>query len=361
MAYETLTERKTQPLQRLSNRAFVACSIGLFVAVIVAMLYLSSLFMHYESAIYDTSRFFAMATVIIDGAVPYLDYQDPKPPLIFFTLTIPVLLGHQFLGGLFLIGICNLISATVILRIGWKLHGRLAGLAAGLLFLVNIGWAQGYFVMTEPFTILFLLLATYFTLFSEKRHYLAAGLCAGIAIGFKQYALIAVPLLLMVLYLDRNVRQMPVFLAGVVASLLAIFGSILFVYGAEATEAALYWSFGVAGPYITRNKVDPVISTGTNAIELALNVVIATAISASLYLGYNRFLKDRKPGPEETYFLLSAVGFSLTLLIRQYLHYWALALPFLAILWAGWLFRETAKPEAKAATEKRVDDRQSNI
>ncbi len=340
MAFKTDIYKKLQALNSLPDNTFYVGAIALFVLVILAMLFASSLFMNNESTIYDTGRFFEMAKVIVSGATPYLDYQDPKPPLIFFILTIPILLGQQFLGGLLLIGVCNLISAIVVMQIGQKLYGRLAGLAAGLLFLVNIGWAQGYFVMTEPFTILFILLATYFALFSEKRHYLAAGLCAGIAIGFKQYALLAVPLLLLALYLEKEVRKIPAFLTGVGVPMLAIFGSIFFVYGAQAMDASLYWSFGVAGPYVTRNKVDPVISTGTDTIELALNVIIAVIISVSLYLGYNKFLKNRKPDTAETYFLLSAVGFSLTLLVRQYLHYWALALPFLAILWAGWLLKK---------------------
>jgi hypothetical protein len=97
--------------------------------------------------------------------------------------------------------------------------------------------------------------------------------------------------------------------------------------------------------------VDPVISTGTDMVELALNVIIAVIISASLYIGYNKFLKNRKPDAYETYFILSAVGFSLTLLIRQYLHYWALALPFLAILWAGWLYQGMAKRATEKAAE----------
>ena len=349
MAFETDIYKKLQPVRNLSDNAFFVCAIVLFTLVILAMLYASSLFMHYESAIYDTGRFFSMAEVIVSGATPYLDYQDPKPPLIFFTLTIPVILGQQFLGGLLMIGLCNLASAIVVMKIAGKLYSRQAGLVAGLLFLVNIGWAQGYFVMTEPFTILFILLATYFALFSEKKHYLVAGLCAGIAIGFKQYALIAVPLLLMALFLNKESRKMPAFLAGVGLSLLAIFGSILFVYGAQAMDASLYWSFGVAGPYVTRNRVDPVISTGTDTVELALNVIIAMIISASLYLGYNKFLKNRKPDVNETYFLLSAAGFSLTLLVRQYLHYWALAVPFLAILWASWLFRKQIESSPEPA------------
>jgi hypothetical protein len=351
MASENHPYRKMLPMQGLSDREFFACSIVLFTLVILVLLYASSLFMNNDSATYDTGRFFEMAKVIVSGATPYLDYQDPKPPLIFFTLTIPIMLGQQFLGGLLLIGLCNLASAIVVMKIAGKLYSREAGLVAGLLFLVNIGWAQGYFVMTEPFTILFILLATYFALFSEKRHYVWAGLCAGIAIGFKQYALIAVPLLLLALYLNKETRKMPSFLAGVGLPLLVIFGSIFFVYGVQAMDASLYWSFGVAGPYVTRNKVDPVISTGTDAVELALNVIIATIISITLYFGYNKFLKNRKPDANETYFLLSAVGFSLTLLVRQYLHYWALAVPFLAILWASWLLKEQIKADRNTAPE----------
>ena len=340
MAFKTDIYKRLEPVTRLSPTTFFLGAIALFTLVILALLFASSLFMNNDSATYDTGRFFAMAKVIVSGATPYLDYQDPKPPLIFFILTVPILLGQQFLGGLLLIGLCNLISAVIVMKIAEPLYGRLAGLAAGILFLVNIGWAQGYFVMTEPFTILFVLLATYFALFSKKRHYVLAGLCAGIAIGFKQYALIAIPLLLLALYLNKETKRMPAFLTGVGFPLLLIFGSIFFVYGAQAMDASIYWSFGVAGPYITRNRVDPVISTGTDAVELALNVVIAVIISASLYLGYNRYLKNNKLDANETYFLLSAIGFSLTLLIRQYLHYWALAVPFLAILWASWLFKE---------------------
>jgi 4-amino-4-deoxy-L-arabinose transferase-like glycosyltransferase len=340
MAFNNPVVKKFQPVQGISDRAFFACSILLFALVILTMLYASSFFMDNESVTYDTGRFFAMAKVIVSGATPYLDYQDPKPPLIFFTLTLPLLIGQQFLGGLLLVGICNMASAVIVMRIAGELYGRFAGLAAGLLFLVNFGWAQGYFVMTEPFTVVFLLLATYFALFSKDRHFLAAGLCAGIAIGFKQYALIAVPLLLLALYLNDELKRAPAFLAGLALPLFAIFGTIFLVYGAKAMDASLYYSFGVAGPYISRTNVDPVISTGTDALELAFNIVIAVIISASLILGLTRFGRNRKRNMVETYLLLSAVGFSLTLLIRQYLHYWALALPFLAILWAGWLFRD---------------------
>ena len=326
---------------RVSDRAFLAGAIALFGLVVLAMLLASSLFMGSEWATYDTARFYAMAKVIVNGATPYLDYQDPKPPLIYFTLALPVLFGQEFLGGLLLVGLCDLASAVVVLAIGWRLYGRGAGLLAGVLFTLNIGWAQGYFVMTEPFALLFVLLATYFALCSEKRHYFVAGLCAGVAIGFKQYALIAVPLLLIGLYLNRELRRAPALLAGVVVPLVAVFGAILAIYGAEALNASLYWSFGVAGSYLGEADVGGVTSyRTTDPLMLAANIAMATSMFTSVVIvALAGVLRDRKLSAAEVYFLLSALGFALTILIRQYLHYWVLALPFFAILCAR-LFRD---------------------
>jgi hypothetical protein len=340
MAYESATEKRTQLLPRLSDRAYLACAVILFAFVIVVMLYASSLFMNSDWATYDTARFYAMAQVIVNGATPYLDYQDPKPPLIFFTLAVPLVLGQKFLGGLLLVGVCNLISAVVVMKIGWELYGRFAGLLAGLLFTLNIGWAQGYFVMTEPFAVTFVLLASYFALCGKSRHYLLAGICAGIAIGFKQYALIVVPLLLLVQYLNKDLRKAPAFLAGVALPLVILFGAIFAIYGGQALDASLYWSFGVAGSYIGENNVDGVTNYRTSdPLMWAANIAMATSMFTSLIIiGFASIFKDHRFGTAETYFLAAAACFALTILIRQYLHYWVLALPFLALLCAR-LFR----------------------
>jgi hypothetical protein len=309
-------------------------------AIILAMIYISSFFMNNESATYDTGRFYAMAKVIVSGSTPYIAYQDPKPPLIFFTLTLPILLGQQFLGGLVLVGICNLASSILVMMIAWKLYGRLAGLIAGMLFTLNITWAQGYFVMTEPFTILFILIATYLVL-CDKNRYFIAGASAGIAIGFKQYALITVPLLLLFMYLNKERQKIPAFITGITIPLIAIFSVIFLVYGVQALDASMYWSFGVAEPYISGQDINGIISSETtNLLELAVNVFVAICIFISTALAMASFIKFKRLKTPEMYMVLSAVCFSFTLLIRQYLHYWLLALPFFAILWAGWLFHD---------------------
>jgi hypothetical protein len=340
MAYETATEKRLQLFPGLSDRAYFVGGVTVFGLIILVMLFASSLFMNSPWATYDTARFYEMAKVIVHGAVPYLDYQDPKPPLIFFTLTLPVMLDQQFLGGLLLVGICNVVSAALVLKIGWELYGRLAGLIGGLLFVLNIGWAQGYFVMTEPFTVTFVLLATYFAFCGSKRHYLLAGISAGIAIGFKQYALITVPLLALSMYLNKELKHLPALVAGVLLPLIAIFGAIFVVYGRDAFNASIYWSFGVAGSYIGETNVDGVTNYRTgDPLMWAANIAMATSMFTSIIIiGLASAIRDRKLSTVELYFLSSGVCFALTILIRQYLHYWLLALPFFALLCAR-LFR----------------------
>jgi hypothetical protein len=340
MAVETANGKKLAFLPSVSDRDFFIGSAIVFLVIILAMIYISSFFMNNASATYDTGRFYSMAKVIVSGSTPYIAYQDPKPPLIFFTLTLPILLGQQFLGGIALVGLCNLASAILIMMIAWRLYGRVSGLVAGILFTLNITWAQGYFVMTEPFTILFLLIATYLVL-CDKNRYFIAGASAGIAIGFKQYALISVPLLLLFMYLNREIQKAPAFITGITIPLIAMFSVIFLVYGVQALDASMYWSFGVAGPYITGQSINGVISSeATNWLELVVNIFVAICILVSTSLAVVSFIKYRRMKAMEIYLLLSSVCFSLTLIIRQYLHYWLLALPFLAIFWAGWLFHD---------------------
>jgi uncharacterized membrane protein len=208
---------------------------------------------------------------------------------------------------------------------------------AGLLFTMNIAWAQGYFVLTEPFALTFILLSTYLLAFAESRwKYLASGICAGTGIGFKQYALLLVPLLLYFMLRKKELRRAPELLAGILIPLAIIFGAIFAVYGVDAGVASLHWSFGVADTYLTQANMGDVTSyKATDPLILAANIVMAVTIFTSLLLfAMANVIRDRPITPYDEYFILAALLFAGTILIRQYLHYWILALPFIALLCA---------------------------
>src|SRR5208337_1330639 len=136
-----------------------------------------------------------------------------------------------------------------------------AGFLAGLIFTLNIAWAQGYFVMTEPFSLTFILLSTYLLVFSEnRRKYLIAGLLVGVSIGFKQYALLMLPLLLYFMFREKELRKVPELLAGMLIPLIIMFGAIFVVYGIDAGMASLHRSFGVADTYLTTSDMGDVTS-----------------------------------------------------------------------------------------------------
>lgn len=332
---------------RISDRAYFIGSAVLFAVVIFALAFVSSTLMGSDWTTYDMQRFYAMAQAIVNGATPYLDYQDPKPPLIYFTLTLPVILGQPLLGGLILVGLCNFVSALLLMAMARRLYGRFSGMLAGLLFSLNIAWAQGYFVITEPFALTFILLSTYLLVFGESRwKYLLAGLCAGIGIGFKQYALLLIPLLLFFLYRKKELRRAPELLLGMAIPLIIVFGAIFLAYGQDALAASLYWSYGVADTYLTQSNMGDVTSyRTTDPIILAANLIMAVTIFTSLLLfALANVIQDRPLTPYDEYFILAAVLFAGTILIRQYLHYWILALPFIALLCA----RQFRKKEISA-------------
>ncbi len=330
----------------LSDRVYFSIAAAIFAVVIFALVYITSTLMGSDWTTYDMQRFYSMAQVIASGATPYLDYQDPKPPLIFFTLALPVLLGQKLLGGLLLVGICNFVSALLLMVMGWKLYGRFAGFLAGLVFALNITWAQGYFVMTEPFALTFILLSTYVLIFSESRwKYLIAGAFAGVGIGFKQYALILVPILLLYMFRKKDLRRVPELFIGILIPLVIMFGAIFIVYGMNAGFASIHWSFGVADEYLTTDDMGNVTSyRASDTMILAANIILSITVFTSLLIfAVANIIQDRPITANDEYFILAALLFAATLLIRQYLHYWILALPFIALLCARQFRNRTIK------------------
>jgi hypothetical protein len=320
----------------IPDKVFFCVSAAIFAIVIFVLAYFTSTLLGSDWATYDMQRFYAMAQVIVNGATPYLSYQDNKPPLIYFTLAIPVFLGQKLLGGLALVAACNFISALLVLGMGWRLYGRFAGFLAGLLFAVNIAWAQGYFVLTEPFALTFILLSTYVLIFSQNRwKYLLSGVLCGVGLGFKQYAILLIPVMLYYMYRKKELRRTPELLIGILIPLLFIFAAIFAVYGLNAGTASLYWSYGVAGSYVADDNSGVSSYVAPNTVILAVDIMVAVAMFTSLLLfALANFVRDRPTTPVDEYFLIAGALFAATILIRQYLHYWILALPFIVLLCA---------------------------
>ncbi|WP_174591650.1 hypothetical protein [Methanocella conradii] len=315
-----------------SDSAFLALSVIAYAIVSLLLALMAAWFLQNIWMIGDTKLFYRMAGVIISGGTPYVDFKDPKPPLIFFALALPALLGQQLYGGLLLVGTCNFLSALVAMCMGWKLYGRFQGFTAGLLLLVNMALAEGFFILTEPFALLFILLSVYALLFMKNE--LLSGISAGIAIGFKQYALLLIPLAFFTFYRRGELRKASLLIAGIALPLLIVYGAIFLAYGPIACASSLYWSFDVADAYVTSSYLgdvpayraeDPLVALANLGLSAGMFIMLLAVAAASLLL-------DRPLSTHDEFFALSGAAFLSTLAIRQYLHYWALALPFIILL-----------------------------
>jgi hypothetical protein len=169
-----------------------------------------------------------------------------------------------------------------------------------------------------------------------RPRYLAAGICAGLAIGFKQYALLLVPLSLYYAFRKSETRSFLPYMAGVALPLVIMFAALFAVYGAEAGTASLYWSFGVTPTYFTEGSIGEVSAYHIgDPAEAAGWVTLALSPFAPLVALAAAGIVRKKCSPEEELFIIAAVVFAAILAIRPFLHCWAFSLPFIALLAAG--------------------------
>jgi len=278
----------------------------------------------------DADRFHQMARMIINGFAPYVSFSDPKPPLLYFVVAAMDLTRPAGLLDIPVITAINIACALLIFYIGNKDYGYISGFSAGFLYLVVAAFTQGYFLFSEQFAVMFLLLAF---IAARKSQYVFAGICIGLAFGFKQYAILGlIPLLcLMWMQGDRRIHYLvvPAFLVG-----LSSFVVLLAAYGNDTIVGALYWTFGVAPAYIGGQPIAEIPSYQTNNLfSYSINLIssIFIVLPVVLFSGASVIRRGLR-SPSERAILIFIIVLSGTLLIRQYLHYWILLLPFLVLL-----------------------------
>jgi hypothetical protein len=278
----------------------------------------------------DAERFHQMARMIINGFTPYVSFVDPKPPLLFFVVAIMDLVEPPGSLDLSVITMINIICAILVFYIGNKDYGYVSGFSAGFLYLVVSAFVQGYFLFSEQFSVLFLLLAFIST---RNTQYIFAGIFVGLAFGFKQYAILGIIPLFYLMRAQGENRYYNLVIPAIATGFSSFFG-LLAVYGSDTMVSALYWTFGVAPAYVSGHTITEIPSYQTNNLfsySVYLISSIFIVLPVVLFSGASVIRRGLRSPSEWTIFLF-AILLSGTLLIRQYLHYWILILPFLLLL-----------------------------
>ncbi|MDD1702520.1 MAG: DUF2029 domain-containing protein [Methanoregula sp.] len=278
----------------------------------------------------DADRFHEMARIIVNGFTPYVSFIDPKPPLLFFVVSAMDLVQPPGAMDLPVITLINILCALLVFYIGKTDYGFISGYTAGLLWLVIAAFVQGYFLFSEQFAVLFLLLSF---IAARKNRFVYAGICLGLAFGFKQYAILGLVPLLYLMRASGEQRYHRLVLPAIISGL-SSFAVVLAMYGGAATMSALYWTFGIAPAYVSGQVIEEIPgfwASSTFSFALYLVASIFIVLPVVLFAAASIVRRGLRSPFEWTIFLFALV-LSGTLFIRQYLHYWILILPFILLL-----------------------------
>ena len=133
------------------------------------------------------------------GFLPYGDFFYPYPPLFLYVLTAFSYLPLPSWSGAIPLVAADALTVVPLFLIARKLSGERNALLASALFILaptNLYYAD-YLWLNPPLTTLFLMVSLYFLV--ERRYDLSAFTLA-VSIGFKQTALLALPVLLLVVW-----------------------------------------------------------------------------------------------------------------------------------------------------------------
>jgi len=133
------------------------------------------------------------------GFLPYGDFFYPYPPLFLYVLTAFSYLPLPSWSGAIPLVAADALTVVPLFLIARKLSGERNALLASALFILaptNLYYTD-YLWLNPPLTTLFLMVSLYFLV--ERRYDLSAFTLA-VSIGFKQTALLALPVLLLVVW-----------------------------------------------------------------------------------------------------------------------------------------------------------------
>ena len=162
----------------------------------------------------DTATWIRDAQEMLRGGVLYRDIDTTKPPLLCFIISASLWAsGGSILFLRFVVAMLTASIAPALYLMGRRLFGSAAGVAAGLLFaldLLSIWYGKFSHVSTllpvfETWTICLLVL------FWKRRAawMILPGIAAGLAFAMKQPGIIMIPVGILCLILGANLRQLP--------------------------------------------------------------------------------------------------------------------------------------------------------
>jgi hypothetical protein len=278
----------------------------------------------------DESDLVVAARMMGEGALPYVDFVEKKPLLLYLFYAPAVLSGFemwpmQILAILWCFATCRVVEATARAWTGRSEVGAVAAWLCALATNANVVSVNAELLMSLPAAAALL---CFWRAAKERRArlYLFAGLCVALATLFKQQAGILLVAFVLFLVWRRRAACTPLAMLGA--------GFALPWMAAGAVYAALghfsaFWEWNV-----TRNFAYGGYGVGSALARFALGLALYVALSAPLawWLSLRASLQGEDDGRRLFALALWLSWVPVSLSGRFYAHYYLQFVPPLAIL-----------------------------
>lgn len=274
----------------------------------------------------DASYYLGVSYLLLDGKVPFVDFRVGYTPLSFYLMCIPLkIIGKKFATAIIVLYTIHLINTLLLFLILRKQKVSLKWAWFGsLLFIMNCFVFEGLFYVLEPFVVLFGLLSLFFVQRNTKKDLLLAGLFCACSFLCKQYGLgfLCLNVIYVVVqnnYSKHGVRGFFFILSGFIV------GIVLFVMTMMAQGVTPAQMLDLSGSNYEKNGLGSFISAWIYLLKRVAPVYLAMSVAAWYY----------KKVIRNGFWIVSLfgiIGFVLPCMVRFYIHYLLLALPFIVFL-----------------------------
>jgi hypothetical protein len=293
---------------------------------------------------FDIASYYGLADPAARTIEVFLDFGDRTPAVILNT-------GFSSAGRMLIGGVLCLACALLVMEAGRRLYGNAPGFLAGLLFTLNIAWAQGYMTLGESIALTLALLSV-FSLLCTERNYIVSGLCTGAAACFMPLTLVLIPVSLLIMGNRHERGGILAYAAGILLPLLLIWIGVFMAYGNDTPAMAMGSGFTAVG-FLVQGEGYRTADAFMAIADIVLSACLITSFLPLALLGFT----GQKTGVYEKYFLAAGLLFLASLALGLYMHYWFFAMPFFALLCAKAFRVKLVESEASAASRRGLPDR----
>lgn len=318
--------------------------LTLSIVVIIGILHTIFLF---KPVSRDAGAFLTIASGVLKGNLPYVDYFDHKPPGVYYLLASFLALKNSIYAAKLGTMLFNMATAVVLFFIGKKLWNKEVGILSAIFYLTGLLVYEGYYILTEPFLAFFSSLAIlcfvehYYT---KKCPYLfLSGIMIGISMLFKQTGILTL-LGIFFFYLLEIIKSKRIVLHikdGAMLSmgfLLPIVLTSFYFYSVNALNDLIYCVFSVNLHSYGTNSIVAFLYYNYNDL-FYFPLIWILSISGVVIAVVQHFKTYNKNQNKETFISIMLIFSAIPIVIRQYPHYYIQILPFASLLASYTIFK----------------------